>query len=273
MSDDGRARWALILGASSGMGEAASVALADAGYDVCGIHLDPRSRHDHVEAIAKRIRALGREAHFINMNAADDEKRAAAVARLSERFAAIKAGGGDPYLRVVLHSLAFGSLVRYIDDERKNAIDRRKMEMTADVMAHSLVYWAQDLYAAGLLDAGSRIIAMTSQGSQIAVPTYGAVSAAKAALESHVRQLALEFAERGTGITVNALQAGVTLTPALMRVPVHERIIESAMRRNPSGRLTTTDDVARAVVGLASDAFDFVTGSIVRVDGGEAIGY
>lgn len=273
MASSPRRPWALILGASSGMGEATSVALAAAGYDVCGVHLDPRSRRGHVDAIVERIRGMGREALFLNMNAADDEKRATIVAALSERFAAIRAEGGDPYLRVVLHSLAFGSLVPYLADEAAPGIDRRKMEMTADVMAHSLVYWAQDLFAAGLLQAGSRIIAMTSQGSQIVVPTYGAVSAAKAALESHVRQLALEFGQRGTGITVNALQAGVTVTPALLRVPVHDQIIETATRRNPSGRLTTTDDVARAVVGLASDAFDFVTGSVVRVDGGEAIGH
>ena len=50
-----------------------------------------------------------------------------------------------PYVRVVMHSLAFGSLVPFITDDPKGAVDRKKMEMTQDVMANSLVYWVQDL--------------------------------------------------------------------------------------------------------------------------------
>ncbi|MEO5919369.1 MAG: SDR family oxidoreductase [Candidatus Limnocylindrales bacterium] len=273
MTTDHRTRWALILGASSGMGEATSLALAEAGYDIVGVHLDSRSRRGHVDEITGRIRAMGREAVFLNMNAADDAQRMAAIATISGRFVEIRAAtpSDRPYLRVILHSLAFGSLAPYIAEVGDPRIDRRKMEMTANVMAHSLVYWAQDLFAAGLLEDGSRIIAMTSEGSSLVVPTYGAVSAAKAALESHVRQLALEFGHRRTGITVNAIQAGVTMTPALMKVPVHDQIIEMSRRRNPSGRMTTTDDVARAVVGLAGDAFGFVNGAVIPVDGGEAI--
>ena len=58
---------------------------------------------------------------------------------------------------------------------------------------------------------------MTSAGGTRVLPFYGAVSAAKAALESHVRQLALELAPRG--VTVNAIRAGVTDTPALRKIP------------------------------------------------------
>ncbi len=79
---DTRERWALILGASSGMGEATAVALAEAGYRVCGIHLDFRAALAHVAEVTARIEAAGSEALFSNMNAADDEKRGAAIARL-----------------------------------------------------------------------------------------------------------------------------------------------------------------------------------------------
>ncbi|HEX7472467.1 MAG TPA: SDR family NAD(P)-dependent oxidoreductase, partial [Candidatus Limnocylindrales bacterium] len=79
MTDD-RERWALILGASSGMGEATSRALAAAGYRIVGIHLDFRAALEHVEAVKSAIAAAGSEALFINMNAADDEKRATAIA-------------------------------------------------------------------------------------------------------------------------------------------------------------------------------------------------
>src|SRR6185436_5677632 len=108
-------------------------------------------------------------------------------------------------------------------------IGKSHMDMTSDVMGHSLVYWTQDLLAAGLLGRGSRLFAMTSAGGHRIMPSYGAVSAAKAALESHVRQLAYELAPRG--ITANALCAGVTDTPALRKIPGNEEMIRVALAR------------------------------------------
>lgn len=268
---DARERWALILGASSGMGEATSLALAAAGYRICGIHLDFRAGLAHVEEVKAAIEAAGSEALFINMNAADDEKRAAALATLRERFERSRAEGHEPYVRVVMHSLAFGSLVPFLAEDPRAAADRKKMEMTQDVMANSLVYWAQDLWRGGFLGPGSRFFAMTSEGSSRVIPSYGVVSSAKAALESHVRQLAMEFARLGSGVTVNAIRAGVTLTPALMRIPEKDEIIAAATRRNPTGRMTTPGDVAATIVALSAEGVDFVNGEIIGVDGGEFI--
>jgi enoyl-[acyl-carrier-protein] reductase (NADH) len=138
-------------------------------------------------------------------------------------------------------------------------------------MANSLVYWVQDLLRAGLLEAGSRVFSMTSEGSTRVVPSYGAVSAAKAALESHTRQLAMELARSGSGVLVNAIRAGVTVTPALMKIPEHQQIIDASIRRNPSNRMTTPQDVAAAIVAMSGDGFDFVTGNVIGVDGGEYI--
>ena len=268
---DDRERWALVLGASSGMGEATSVALARAGYRIAGIHLDFRAGLTHVEDVRKRIADAGSEALFTNMNAADDEKRAAALAALRARFDERRAEGALPYVRVVMHSLAFGTLLPFLAEDPKVAISRKQMEMTLDVMANSLVYWVQDLLRGGFLEVGSKVYAMTSEGSTRMVPTYGAVSAAKAALESHCRQLAMELARKGTGVTVNAIRAGVTVTPALMKIPEHDAIIEASTRRNPSGRMTTPQDVADAIVALSERGLDFMTGNVIGIDGGEYI--
>ena len=225
---------------------------------------DARDKRDQMDL-------AGSEALYINMNAADDEKRASAIAAIESRFAERRAAGTDPYLRVVMHSLAFGSLLPFLADDPKDAISRRQMEMTLDVMANSLVYWVQDLYRAGLIGRGTRIYAMTSEGSTRVVPSYGAVSAAKAALESHCRQLAMELARKGSGICINAIRAGVTVTPALMKIPEHDLIIEAGERRNPSGRLTTTQDVAAAIVKLSEDGLDWMTGNVISIDGGEFV--
>ena len=270
MTDD-RERWALILGGSSGMGEATARALAKAGYNICGIHLDFRAALAHVEEVKAAVEAAGSEAIYINMNAADDEKRAAALAALRERFDRSKADRREPYVRVVMHSLAFGSLVPFLSEDPKAAVDRKKMEMTQDVMANSLVYWVQDLFRGGFLGQGSKIYAMTSEGSTRVVPSYGVVSGAKAALEAHVRQLAMEFARRDTGIAVNSIRAGVTDTPALRKIPEAARMVEVTLARNPHGRLTTTQDVAEAILHLSESDSDWISGNIVGVDGGEFV--
>jgi NAD(P)-dependent dehydrogenase (short-subunit alcohol dehydrogenase family) len=266
-----RESWSLILGASSGMGEATARALASAGDNICGIHLDFRAALALVEELKADLEATGREVLFINMNAADDEKRGTALDALQERFSAARAAGREPSLHVVMHSLAFGSLVPFLTSDPKDGVDRKKMEMTQDVMANSLVYWVQDLYRRGLIGAETRIFAMTSEGSSRVVPSYGVVSSAKAALESHVRQLAMELARAGTGATINAIRAGVTDTPALRKIPEAAQMIEITMRRNPTGRMTTPADVAAAIVALAGPGGRFINGDTISVDGGEFI--
>ncbi|HLB59256.1 MAG TPA: SDR family oxidoreductase, partial [Bdellovibrionota bacterium] len=146
---------------------------------------------------------------------------------------------------------------------------KAQLEMTLDVMANSLVYWTQDLLAKKLLGAGSRIFAMTSSGGTRVFPTYGAVSAAKAALESHCRQLTLELGKYG--ISVNAIRAGVTHTPALEKIPNFEKIMEITLQKNPWARLTQPSDVAKSILALSLPGTEWVTGNVIGVDGGENI--
>jgi enoyl-[acyl-carrier protein] reductase III len=258
--------WALILGASSGFGEAVGLALARAGLDIFGVHLDRKATLPNAERIAGEIRALGRQAVFFNVNAADADKRAETAAAMQR---VLEERGGAGTVRVFLHSLAFGTLKLYVADPMKDAVSPAQMDMTVDVMAHSLVYWAQELVGRGLMGRGGRIYAMTSAGGTRVLPHYGPVSAAKAALESHIRQLAAELAP--LGITANAIRAGVTATPAAQKIPGYESIAAEARRRNPQGRMTTPADVARALVVLAHPDTYWMTGNVIGVDGGEDI--
>jgi NAD(P)-dependent dehydrogenase (short-subunit alcohol dehydrogenase family) len=259
--------WALILGASSGFGDALSVGLARAGLHVFGVHLDRKATLANAERVVADVRAAGREARFFNVNAADADRRAETVAAMD---ATLAERGEAGQLRVLVHSLAFGSLRPFFADAPDDSLTASQMDMTLDVMAHSLVYWAQAVVARGLMGEGGRIYAMTSAGStRVLLKAYGAVSAAKAALEAHVRQLAVELAPRG--ITVNAIRAGLTATPAAQKIPGYDALEASARASNPSGRLTTPADIARAVAVLAHPDTQWITGNVIGVDGGEDI--
>lgn len=258
--------WALILGASSGFGEAIALKLARAGMNIVGVHLDRRSTLPNVERITSAIEGMGRQAWFFNVNAADAGKRAGVLDDVKKRFEERNEG---EKLRVLVHSIAFGTLRPFIASETDDGpIKQKQIEMTSDVMAHSLVYWSQEVLSRDLFAEHSRIFAMTSTGSSSAWRGYGAVSAAKAALESHCRQLALEFGTRS--ITANAICAGVTDTPALQKIPGSDAMKDAAIRKNPSGRLTTPDDVANAIVALSQPCTYWITGNVIYADGGEA---
>jgi enoyl-[acyl-carrier protein] reductase III len=254
--------WALILGASSGFGEATALELARTGMNIFGVHLDRRDKLPHVAEIQEKIRAMGREVQFFNCNASDDEMRQETVEKIRARLA-------EPpgVLRVLMHSLAFGSLKPLAGAEV--VVTKKQLEITADTMGHSLVYWVQDCLRAGLFDWGGRIFAMTSSGSTRVIPNYGPVSAAKAIIEAHIRQLAMELAP--AGITANAILAGVTDTNALRQIPDFEKIMEVARQRNPHHRLTLPEDVARSIAALCHPATYWLTGNTLRVDGGESI--
>jgi enoyl-[acyl-carrier protein] reductase III len=258
--------WALVLGASSGFGEAAALALARGGRNVFGVHLDRRATLPNVERITGEIEKAGSRGEFFNVNAADAGKRAETIAAMSR---VLQEEGNPGSVDVVLHSLAFGTLKPFLAGGPSDRITPAQMEMTLEVMAHSLVWWVQDLLAAGLVGGGAHVFAMTSAGGHRIWPSYGAVSAAKAALESHCRQLAVELAPQK--IAVNALRAGVTDTPALRKIPGNEQMIERCLALHPARRLTTPEDVASVIVALARPETVWMTGNVLGIDGTEDV--
>jgi len=172
-------------------------------------------------------------------------------------------------VHVLIHSLAFGTLKPYISKNPNDCISPSQMNMTLEVMAHSLVYWTQGLIFRNLFAHGGRIFALTSAGSHTVIPNYGAVSAAKAALESHIRQLAVELGSMK--ITCNSIMAGVTDTPAGNKIPMFDKMMNAAKMKNPQNRLTTPEDVAKAIVLLCDERASWISGNVIGVDGGEYI--
>ena len=163
---------AIVTGGASGIGEAVGRAFAAQGAKVMLVDLDAE-RLKHVTA---EIASHGRQALFFNVNAADEAKRAQVLDEAREKVAS------SGRIRVLMHSLAFGTLKPYWsgDPDPQKVINKANMDMTLDVMAHSLLYWTQDVLRRELFAKDARIFAMTSAGSHRVWTGYGAVSAAKA---------------------------------------------------------------------------------------------
>jgi len=148
-------------------------------------------------------------------------------------------------------------------------LEDEDMVRTIYAMGTSLLTWTQDVLGRGLFAGDARVLGMTSEGNEVAWKGYAAVAAAKVALESVSRSIAVEMAH--LGIRSNIVQAGVTDTPALRLIPGNDHLKAQARTRNPFGRLTTPEDVANVIYLLSLPEAAWINGAIIRVDGGEHI--
>jgi len=301
--------WALILGGSSGFGLATAKKLALHGMNLLIIHRDRRGAMARINQDFEEIRLLGVELISFNTDALSSESRTQAldtivealadsgrirvllhsiafgnlklavaekpvehtvVTRLSKRLGVqaedlqsavdeLFAGGADALRGVASPPRYSSSLV----------LEEEDLDRTVFAMGTSLLVWVQDVFARSLFAADARVFGLTSEGNSVAWKGYAAVAAAKVALESVARAIAVEFAPYG--IRANVIQAGVSDTPALRLIPGNQHLKAEACSRNPLGRLTTPADVANAIYLLSLDEAAWINGEIIRVDGGEHI--
>jgi enoyl-[acyl-carrier protein] reductase III len=251
--------WAIILGGSSGFGFAAVEKLAQHGMNIAVIYREmgaaERSLKQQLAELAqtKQVSILP-----YNINALDETARTAFI----NQFA-----GGKHSVKLLLHSIARGNLKPLVKDGNKEALTQEDIQLTTYAMATSMLDWTKALIAADLFNADGRIVGLTSEGSHKYWEGYGAVSIAKASLESLTTYMAVELTKYG--LKTNLIQAGITATPSLKRIPESEKLIAHAIARNPSGRITEPKDVANVIYLLCTDEAAWINGTVIHVDGGE----
>ncbi len=250
--------WALILGGSSGLGLATAKKLAKEGLNIFILHRDPRSQMVAIESDFEDIKQCGVQLLSLNKDALRPETIESALGELE----------GKGLVKVLVHSIAKGNLKPMISAD-ESMLQSDDFLLTTNAMAVSFYTWTKAIHDRRLFAQNARVLAFTSEGSAKAWRHYAAVSAAKSALEAIMRNLALEFAP--FGITANCIQAGVTDTESLRRIPGSEALKDFAIQRNPFDRLTTPEDVANAVYLLCKKEANWINGTILKVDGGESI--
>ncbi len=251
---------ALILGGSSGLGAATAQKLAGKGYDLVIVHRDRKADMMEIDSFFDEIRQEGTECYSFNSDAITPAKQ-------QQLWAEIKKAINGRKIKVMVHSIAKGNLKPLKGGT--SGLTNQDFHLTIQAMATSLFDWVKLITDGGSFDSDARVIAFTSEGNRKAWPGYAAVSAAKVSLEAIVRSIALEFAPMG--IKANCIQAGITDTKSFRMIPGYEKLMDTALKRNPNKRLTNPDDVANAAYLLTLPEASWITGTVITVDGGESL--
>lgn len=238
-------RRALVTGGSRGLGAVLARTLAAHGAHVFVNYV---THEAEARATQQAIRDAGGLADLApaNLTRPDDVR-------------AMFAGPLRDGIDLLIHSAAVGSF------KPTQAVRANQWDLTMNVTARALLLCVQEALPS-LAERRGRVVAVSSLGGSRVIPAYGALGVSKAGLEALVRYLGVELA--GRGIHVNAVAAGLLDLPSLRQHPAFEQLAADAIRRAPSGRLGTADDVARVVLFLCSPLSDWMIGQTLVADGG-----
>ncbi|MGJ8684251.1 MAG: SDR family oxidoreductase [Nonlabens sp.] len=251
--------YGIILGGSSGLGYASALKLAEHGMNLIILYRASRMQMNEIQTRFDAIRKHNVELLTINADATREDQ-------FEKVMPQIKSFINENSIYLLLHSISKGNLKPMTGDEILSTSD---FQQTIHSMGISLYSWVSQLFQEDMFAQPARIISFTSEGNTRPMKGYAAVSAAKATLEAINRNIAIEFAS--AQITANCIQAGVTDTSSLQRIPMYEELKKETLKRNPNKRLTIPEDIANSVYLLARKESQWITGNVIKVDGGESL--
>lgn len=242
-------RVAVVTGAGRGIGAATAVALAQAGADVV---ISARTR-DQLATVAREVEAAGRRAVAVTADLSDLDAAAGLATAAMDAFGR---------LDIVVNNVG-GALPRpFLATKPKHLLSAFQFNVA---VAHSLTQAAVPHMLGTGADGGGAVVSISSTVGRVAGRGYLAYGTAKAALAHYTRLAAADLAPR---IRVNAVAVGAAATSALDIVLTDDTLRGQMERATPLARIGDPEDVAAAVVFLASPASGYITGKILEVDGG-----
>lgn len=239
---------ALITGAGRGIGRSTAIGMAGAGADVAVVS---RTQSELDEVVAS-VQALGRQALGVRSDLGRPQSPTQVIAACVKRFGR---------LDILVNNA--GMVVRKPAEETLpddwEGVLKLNLQATGEMCRLSLPHLRQN--------SGSSIVNMSSIAGLIGTPLRAAYASTKAGLLGYTRVLAKELAAEG--IRVNAVSPGVIdtafLTPYLEKNPQAKK---EMLAHVPLGRMGTSDEVAAAIIFLASPAASYITGQSIVIDGG-----
>jgi len=237
---------AVVTGGSRGIGRATSIALAEAGAFVL---VNYRSNEEAAKQTLSLIEEAGGQAELVCFDVADPDSVDRGLKAAIERH-----GGID-----ILVNNAGISI-----DQLLLRVSPKDLDMTWATNVNGPIYCAKACIRPMMKRRWGRIINLSSVVAESGNPGQAVYSSSKAALLGLTRTLAREYASRG--ITVNAVAPGFIETD--MTADLSDAGKQGIIDQTPLGRIGRPEEVAAAVVFLASEEASYITGQVVRVNGG-----
>lgn len=237
---------ALVTGASRGIGKACAVRLAECGYDIAVNYVSNEAK---AAETAAEIEKLGRKAIIVKADTAD-------IKAVQGMFREVQKAFGR--LDVLVNNAGV------VDDAYLLMINEDSLSRSLDINIKGYFHCAQQAALKMMSKKSGHIINVSSVSSILAVEGQGVYSATKGAVNSMTATLAKELAPRG--IRVNAVAPGFIETEMIDAIPADKQ--EEYLKAVPMHRFGTAADVANAVAALCSEAFGYMTGQVIVLDGG-----
>jgi glucose 1-dehydrogenase len=234
----------IVTGAARGIGAATALAFAAEGADVVVNDIS------NGEPIAEQIRAMGRKAFYHRTDVSNAAEVEALVAKAVEEFGR---------LDVMAANAAFSERGEFWTIPLDGF--RRTLDVTMMGAYYCLFYATRQMLKQGR----GNVVITSSPHATNAYPGAMPYNMAKAAVDHMVRTAACELSKKG--IRVNAIHPGWTDTPGERKFATDEEL-ERIGKTLPLGRLARPEEIARGILFLAADESEYVTGSVLAIDGG-----